>query len=84
MLSFLIGLLHGILDILNALLPTSPFASLASSLQGAEMGLGWLNWLVPVGGMLALFGAWLVAILAWYVAKMTARTVTSTALAVVS
>lgn len=84
MLSFLVGLLHGIFDVLNSLLPSSPFASLAGSLEGASMGLGWLNWFVPVGDMLTLFGLWLVALLGWYVARMTARTVASTALAVAS
>lgn len=65
MLAFLGGLLHGIISFLATFLPDSPLRAFGDALGGAEMGLGWLNWLVPVGPMLAVFLAWLAALLVW-------------------
>lgn len=65
MLSFLSGLLHGIVTFLTSFLPDSPLRAFGDVLEGAELGLGWLNWFVPVGAMLTVFLAWLAALLVW-------------------
>lgn len=45
-------------------LPLSPFAS-ASLPEGVTLGLGWLNWLMPVGDMILVLDAWLLAAMMW-------------------
>lgn len=65
MLSWLSGLLRGILGFLNGLLPDSPFADALTGLDGLQQGMGWLNWFCPVGDCLAIFGLWLAAALVW-------------------
>lgn len=65
MLSFLAGLLHGILGFLSGVLPDSPFLDLMSGLDTLQLGLGFLNWVVPVGDCLLIFGLWLTAAIVW-------------------
>lgn len=66
MLSFLSGLLHGVIGFLCEFLPDSPLRAFGDVLEGASLGLGWLNWVIPIGAMLAVFTAWLAALVAWY------------------
>lgn len=56
-----------IIGILLSLLPTLNIASYASAFEGSIFStvIGWVNWFIPVGEMLAVLTAWSVAILAY-------------------
>lgn len=54
------------------LLPTSPFQAYLSVSIDSQY-LRWLNWLVPVGQMIAVLQMWLVAIGLWYVYQVILR-----------
>ena len=73
MVGFLVDLFSSLVDFLTGVLPQSPFSNLTLS-QDVHNYLGWLNWIVPIGDMLTLFGlvlaAYLVARVAiWLVNK---------------
>lgn len=67
MIAFLLQLVSGLLGWLSDVLPMSPFSGLGLALDGLSDAIGWLNWLVPVSGILSLFGVWLVAAAVWQV-----------------
>lgn len=69
MLDMLVEFLRSVLGGMVALLPHSPFEQFYGSFQLASQGLGWLNWFVPVGTLLAIMAVWLVAIAGYYVYK---------------
>ena len=56
MLAAILGLFQGIAGWLTQILPESPFTNMAIP-EGMQQGLGWLNWFLPLGDMLALMGA---------------------------
>lgn len=69
MMALIADVILGIISILTSFLPVSPFAGIALS-EDITNYLGWLNWLVPIGRMSGLFGAWLlcaivVGVLKW-------------------
>lgn len=66
MLSVIFGFVGGILQFLNSVLPDSPFQGLIQETDAVTLGLGWLNWLLPVGDMMAIFAAYLVVLLAYF------------------
>lgn len=45
---------------LQSVLPLSPFTGFIQDLELSD-GLSWLNWFIPVGQMVEIFGLWLVA-----------------------
>ena len=53
-----------------SLLPQSPFNYTANFDTGM---MGWLNWLMPVGGILTHLAAYLLAVTAYYVIKIPLR-----------
>lgn len=55
-----------------ALLPTSPFTAFIEACKDIPY-LGWLNWFIPVGQMLAIGEAWLVAIGLFYLYSIVLR-----------
>lgn len=57
---------------LTSILPKSPFAEFIANAQSMP-GLGWLNWLLPVGDMLKVFGAWLGAVALFYMVQVVLR-----------
>lgn len=67
MLSFIISLATGLFGWLAGVLPVSPFSGLSVALSGFGNALGWLNWLVPVGQMATLYGAWLAGCAIWQI-----------------
>lgn len=83
MLSFLASLIQGVVGFLVSFLPDSPLRAFGDVLEGVSLGLGWLNWLVPVGPMLAVLTAWLAALLVWYGVRMALRKSEQAALAVI-
>lgn len=59
-MDFLTKLLGSLSDILKTILPTSPFADMINEFSGIPY-LGYLNWFVPVGGIIKVFSAFLTA-----------------------
>jgi hypothetical protein len=53
-------------------LPQSPFQNLAE-LIGNNPYMQFISWLIPMGSILAMFQAWLAAILVYYIAKVPLR-----------
>ena len=47
-------------DLLMTVLPLSPFRDVLNSIN-IPQGVAWLNWFIPVGQILKVFSAWLVA-----------------------
>lgn len=64
MLAFLNALFGGIIGFLNNLLPGNPFDGMLQVTQDMALGLGWLNWFVPLQGMVAMATIWLMSCLA--------------------
>ena len=56
---------------LNAL-PGSPFQAYISMPVTAQY-MRWLNWLIPVGQIIAIAQAWLFAVAGWYVLQVVLR-----------
>ncbi len=54
------------------LLPTSPFQSFIEACENLPY-LGWLNWFIPVGQMVAIGEAWLVAVGLFYLYSIILR-----------
>ena len=75
MLSALSGLLGMVFGWLGALFPASPFASAVQVTENMRLGLSWLNWVVPVGEMLAIMGLWIAAMFAVTAVKVALRMV---------
>ena len=73
MLSALSGLFNMLFGWLAGLLPDSPFADAAQVTEGMHTGLAWLNWFFPVGEMLALCTAWVLACLAVTAVKVALK-----------
>lgn len=73
LLGFLSGLLGGLLDFLTGFLPASPFADVITGMGSLGQGIGWLNWFLPVGDLLAIFGLWIAAALVWAVVDFIVR-----------
>lgn len=59
-------------EVLIKALPISPFAEFYATWVAPEW-LGWLNWILPVEGILKLMAAWLVAIGVYYAYSVVAR-----------
>lgn len=60
------------LDWVLALLPTSPFTKFLDACSNLPY-LGWFNWFVPIGQMIAIGEAWLVAIGLFYLYSIVLR-----------
>ena len=66
------SLLNQFLEWVLGLLPTSPFQSFINAC-GDLPYLGWLNWFIPVGQMVAIGEAWLVAVGLFYLYSIILR-----------
>ena len=60
----LTSLLATVFGFLDGLLPDSPFADAFQVTQQMSLGIGWLNWLMPIGEMLVIMSLWIAACLA--------------------
>lgn len=56
--ALVVAIVTGLLALFSAFLPVSPFAGLTLPAE-YDTALGWLNWILPVGDMLGMFGVWL-------------------------
>lgn len=63
MLSWLTGFLHGILSFLNSFLPGDPFSEWIQTNESLSVGLGWLNFFVPISDFVLIFAAYLAVLL---------------------
>lgn len=72
MIDFMSSLLDKFLEWGLALLPTSPFTEFINACSDIPY-LGWLNWFIPVGQMIAIGEAWLVAIGLFYMYSIVLR-----------
>lgn len=70
MIDVVLELVNGILGFLNGVLPDSPFQGLIETNESVLTALGWLNWFVPVGQLLAIFAVYVAALLAWQAVDM--------------
>ena len=66
------SILNKFLNAVLSIFPTSPFREFIDSLENLPF-LGYLNWFVPVGKMLEIGLAWLVAIGIYYAWSVMAR-----------
>ena len=63
---------NGLIGKIVQLLPLSPFSSFISQFAGIPF-LGYLNWFLPVRGMLTVMAAWLAAVTIFYLYSVVAR-----------
>ena len=71
-MSFLKEIVTTFLDWVLKLLPTSPFTQFIEACSAMPY-LGWLNWFVPVGQIIAVGEAWLFAIGLFYMYSIVLR-----------
>lgn len=76
--TFVLNLCNGLIKGLGAamhivilLLPASPLKALDNTL--IKPYLGFINWCMPFGSMLAVFSAWLTCVAAWYIYQIVLR-----------
>ena len=72
-IAWAIGLLANLILLLSAALPDGDIWELPTLAAQWETGLGWLNWLVPVGQIAALMGVWVAATVAYYAFQFILR-----------
>lgn len=72
MVDFMKEILGRFLEWVLALLPTSPFTQFIDACNNLPY-LGWFNWFVPVGQMLAIGEAWLASIALFYLYSIVLR-----------
>lgn len=61
MLSILSSFFGTIFGWLAQLLPGSPFETAFNISEGWSLGLGWLNWFIPIDAMLVVLVGWIAA-----------------------
>lgn len=61
MLALLSGFFQTIFGWLGQLLPDSPFESAFHVAESWGLGLGWLNWFIPIDAMLLVLAGWIAA-----------------------
>ena len=64
--------LQGIADKVLDVLPDSPFKDIINNTD-IQQYLGYINWFVPVGTILKILTAWLVAVAAYYLVSVILR-----------
>lgn len=67
------AILDKFLQMLLSVFPRSPFVEVINSLEGHLSFLGYLNWFIPVGKILAVATLWLAAIGVYYLWSVIAR-----------
>ncbi len=72
MLDFMTAIIEKFLDWVLNLLPTSPFTAFIEACGNLPY-LGWLNWFIPVGQMIAIGEAWLISIGLFYLYSIVLR-----------
>lgn len=70
---WLFGFLADMIILLSAALPDGDLMQLPQVIGQWETGLGWLNWWMPVGQLVALLTTWVAATVAYYVFQYILR-----------
>ena len=75
MLDTILSFLYSIAELAIGWLPASPFQTDDFKQAVKPFGeiMGWINYFVPIGQMLAVFAVYLVAVGIWYVARWLLR-----------
>lgn len=61
MLAWFQELLAKFADLLMMVLPLSPFKPFYENWESLPVGVKWLNWFIPISGMLQILAAWVAA-----------------------
>lgn len=69
--NFFIDNIVSLINLILAILPDSPFANVDFSVFTPY--LGFINWLIPVGQMIAFLVAWGTAVLIYYIYSVAMR-----------
>lgn len=83
MVDAILGFFGLIFGWISSFLPENPFIGVVEILDDMRLGIGWLNWFVPLGEMLSLMALWLAAIAAVLTVKIAINATTSIASKVV-
>ncbi len=73
MIEFLNQLFTKYANVLISLLPKSPFQGFLASIELNQKYVEWLNWFIPVGGIITVIETWLLAIAGFYIYKAIAH-----------
>ena len=73
MIDFMNQLFEKFGNVLINVLPKSPFQPFLASIEVNHKYVEWLNWFVPVNGIITVIQAWLLAIAGFYVYKAVAH-----------
>lgn len=73
MLQFLTGILSSVFGFLDGILPGSPFAEFFTVTSDMNLGIGWLNWFVPITSMAGVLTAWIAAAVVTTAIRVSAR-----------
>lgn len=65
---WILGQINGLINIIMAGLPDSPFPSLIGSIPVSTLQT--INWVIPLGSMLTVLSGWLVAVAIFYVFRI--------------
>lgn len=79
MVTAVVTLLVVLLGWMLGLLPQSPFRSFIETTLGGEevqRAIGYLNWFIPIRGIVALFGLWLAAAATYFLIRIVSRLIT--------
>lgn len=73
--NLIISAVGGILSVLTAILPTSPFKMdiITRMNESISQYLGGLNWLIPIPNLMTITTYWLMAIAGYYVISVAMR-----------
>ena len=73
MLQFLTGILSSVYGFLNGVLPGSPFRDFFVVTSDFNLGIGWLNWFVPIDTMAFMLTSWIAAAVVCTAIRVSAR-----------
>ena len=71
MINLIILALGTVLSWILGILPDSPFQQIDNS--GVSEYMGAINWIIPIGPMLSILQAWLIAIIGYYIVMLIMR-----------
>lgn len=83
MVDAILGFFGMIFGWISNFFPENPFIGVVEILDDMRLGIGWLNWFVPLGEMLTLMSIWLAAIAAVIAVKIAINATASIASKVV-
>lgn len=73
MLQLITGILSSVFGFISGILPLSPFRQIFVVSEGMNIGLGWLNWLVPLDAMGDILFSWVMLAVVVTAVRVVAR-----------